>query len=542
MSPMSGSNRFHQGIIQNTQKTYSGVNEATGLSIDRTAGVITGRAAKQIAAQSRKDTGGAEALRAIHDENGEVVAYERMLDPLQLARLKSNNNLAELMGAWKGRQMEELIVDVVNEDSIATLKAMWDKARGTADEGQFFNLSTLTREEDPVLYEAYGLLPDRVKDQIAKEFGANGFMVKRDLENQSVGIRAAGASDFFTGNSRLTPDQQKKMRNLILGIFAFGKPEKAFVNAMNAEAFWKGAVLDAKQLIVIKSVVVPAANLFSNVGHLLNLGIGFRKIFLGLPQKAVETHDYMRRRKLEIQLNSDLLGARGRKDQDEINRLNNRLQSIRDSYKKMSIWPMIEAEEFSAISVGGFSQESNELSDGKFNSLIETFEDKIPKKLKVFYRYGMLTHDTPLFAGLSLLTQYGDFLAKSILYDHLTEVQGFTKTKALREVSEEFVNYNYFPGRTRAAAESMGLQWFYSYKIRSTKVALRTMQRHPLRTLLMTAMSPRIPGLGIIGSPVRDSLLGAILNGSWLRGIGPGMLFDAPQLSPWYQLVDWIWN
>jgi hypothetical protein len=542
MSPMSGSNRFHQGIIQNTQKTYSGVNEATGLSIDRTAGVITGRAAQQIAAQSRKDTGGAEALRPIHDENGEVVAYERMLDPLQLARLKSNNNLAELMGAWKGRQMEELIVDVVNEDSIATLKAMWDKARGTADEGQFFNLSTLTREEDPVLYEAYGLLPDRVKDQIAKEFGANGFMVKRDLENQSVGIRAAGASDFFTGNSRLTPDQQKKMRNMILGLFAFGKPEKAFVNAMNAEAFWKGAVLDAKQMIVIKSVVVPAANLFSNAGHLLNLGISFRKIFLGLPQKAVETHDYMRRRKLEIQLNSDLLGARGRKDQDEINRLNNRLQSIRDSYKKMSIWPMIEAEEFSAISVGGFSQESNELSDGKFNSLTETFEDKIPKKLKVFYRYGMLTHDTPLFAGLSLMTQYGDFLAKSILYDHLTEVKGFTKTKALREVSEEFVNYNYFPGRTRAAAESMGLQWFYSYKIRSTKVALRTMQRHPLRTLLMTAVTPKFPIVGTIGSPVWDSLLGAILDGSWLRGIGPGQLLDAPQLNPWYQLVDWLWE
>lgn len=542
MSPMSGSNRFHQGIIQNTQKTYSGVNEATGVSIDMTAGLITGRAAQQIAAQSRKDTGGAEALRPIHDEEGQVVAFERMLDPLQLARLKTNTNLAELMGAWRGRQVEELIVDAVNEDSIETLKAMWDKARGTKDENQFFNMATLTRAEDPVLHEAYSLLPDRVKDQIAKEFGADGFMVRRDLENNSIGIRAAGASDFFTGNSRLTPDQQKKMRNLILGIFAFGKPEKAFVNAMNAEAFWKGAVLDAKQLIVIKSVVVPAANLFSNVGHLLNLGIGFRKIFAGLIQKTAETNDYQRRRKLEIQLNSDLLGARGRKDQGEIDRLNNRLQAIRDSYKKMSIWPMIEAEEFSAISVGGFTQESNELSDGKFNSLTETFEDKIPKKLKVFYRYGLVTHDTPLFAGLSLMTQYGDFLAKSILYDHLTEVQGFTKTKALREVSEEFVNYNYFPGRTRAAAESMGLQWFYSYKIRSTKVALRTMQRHPLRTLLMTATSPRFPIVGTIGSPVWDSLPGAILDGSWLRGIGPGQLLDAPQLNPWNQLVDWLWE
>ena len=82
-----------------------------------------------------------------------------------------------------------------------------------------------------------------------------------------------------------------------------------------------------------------------------------------------------------------------------------------------------------------------------------------------------VTRDTALFQGLARSVQYGDFIAKAMLYDDLTKRQKKSHKEAAAGVSEAFVNYNFLAGRDRQYPESAGLLWFWNYKIRIMKIA-----------------------------------------------------------------------
>ena len=80
---------------------------------------------------------------------------------------------------------------------------------------------------------------------------------------------------------------------------------------------------------------------------------------------------------------------------------------------------------------------------------MEQIIDRVPAKLGTAGRYAVISRDTALFKGMSRAVQYGDFLAKAVLYDHMMRRDGASQEDALKKVEEEFVNYNLLPGRVR---------------------------------------------------------------------------------------------
>jgi hypothetical protein len=111
---------------------------------------------------------------------------------------------------------------------------------------------------------------------------------------------------------------------------------------------------------------------------------------------------------------------------------------------------------------------------------------------------------------------------------------------ALDRITEEFVNYNLLPGRTRSYAESRGLTWFWAFKIRSLKVAHRHIRDNPVRALLATLGTPYLPDVpGVsIGSPITDNAASVLMDGRAGYSVGPQMLFHAPELNPWLNMVN----
>ena len=81
----------------------------------------------------------------------------------------------------------------------------------------------------------------------------------------------------------------------------------------------------------------------------------------------------------EIDLEADLRAAKGKKDCVRSARSADEMQSIKDSYKRMSIWPLIEAGEFSAISNGQVTAEDLALADGKWTNWVERKLAKLPR-------------------------------------------------------------------------------------------------------------------------------------------------------------------
>lgn len=531
-APVSGRARFNQGIMQTVQWTQFGVDPQTGYTVGEiTAGRVSDpRAVAAITKRINRSGKTTENLRPIYGENGVVKAYERMADPMKLTNLNPSQDLAAALGAWRGRQTEELSSQAVNEELVDKVYNQWLDGKRDRRTNEY---ERIDQSKDPIIRDAWAVVPKHTKDYIKAKFGDAGFRVRRDLVEDVIGARSATVGDFWTGNSRWSPETQKQIRDMIVGFVG----NDAYRYLVNAEKFYQEVITDSKVMIVIKSVVVPAINFISNVHQLSAMGVPVRHIFSGWKAKTVELNSYIKRREQERQLQNELFVAEGRGDSVAIRKLSTRIQSLQDSYKRMSIWPLLEAGEFGAITDGGLSQEDIAIAKGGYLSLIDKAVQKVPEGVRDVARYGLVTRDTALFKAMSRATQYGDFIAKAVLYDDLIRRKKLSQTEAMGKINEAFINYNRFAGRVWSYAESMGGTWFMHYKLRSMKVAQQMLHENPFRAIVHSALMPRIPMLGTVGNPLTDNFLSVLLDGRLGYSIGPGMLFRAPSLNPWWNMT-----
>jgi hypothetical protein len=124
----------------------------------------------------------------------------------------------------------------------------------------------------------------------------------------TFGARQASVGDLFTGKTRWNPRVTKEFETLALGMLG----KDAYKWMVASEKNVQELVANVKTLIVVKSVIVPAANMVSNMFQLLNRGVPLRAIIRGVPAKTAEINAYIKRRHREIDLEADLRAAQGR--------------------------------------------------------------------------------------------------------------------------------------------------------------------------------------------------------------------------------------
>lgn len=525
-APVSAKAAFAQGIMQNVRMTAGGVDALNGFSQGMTGGRITDpQKVKDLAKWLDRDTG-AGSLIPVYDELGKVVALERAVDPAQLVVLNQEKNLASAIGQWRGRQVEEVQGHAFNEVLVDRLADMWERDLADGKKDQYVNLAG--RITDPVLRDAVNLLNKAQVAQIEARFGEGEFWVRKDMLDDAMGYRAASVGDAWTGNTRWSDETQKRVQNIAMA--AFGND--AYRYMVNSEQVLKNFVADAKTIIVVKSMIVPWANMISNVYQLISRGVPMGNIIRGVPKKMAEVKAYTDGRSEVIQLEADLLAARGNPSKELV--LNNRIKAIKDGWTRLSIFPLVQAGEFAAISDASLGVEERMLSEGRLHSYVEALTDRLPESMKTAGKYALITKDTALFQGLQKAVDFGDFLAKAIIFDDLTQRKKMSAEDALARVTEEFVNYDRLPGRTRGYAESIGALWFYNFKIRISKIALSTLRNNPLHALLAGTM----PQPSDVGLPLEDNLFTAMAEGRLGNSIGPGMGMRAPSLNPFFALAN----
>ncbi|MRX52052.1 hypothetical protein GI374_16870 [Paracoccus sp. S-4012] len=143
MSSVAGKAAYRQGIAQTVHESWQGVDARTGQSLPgKTAGLFLGAGAARLAREIDRHPGNHDGqdpamhLLPILDENGEVVAYERPMDPAQLAKLPKDTHLGRMLGVWAGRIVEENISDEINTTLVQTLKQIWDGERKKGETGR----------------------------------------------------------------------------------------------------------------------------------------------------------------------------------------------------------------------------------------------------------------------------------------------------------------------------------------------------------------------------------------------------------------------
>uniref|UniRef100_A0AB39ACM0 Virion RNA polymerase n=1 Tax=Erwinia phage Fifi051 TaxID=3238787 RepID=A0AB39ACM0_9CAUD len=529
-APVSGRAVFNQGIMQNIRMTANGVDTSTGFTVGITGGVIADKATVERIRNQKRSNETGENLMPIYDRGGNVVAYERSVAPEQLARLNRDTHFARNVGVWRGRQVEEIRAHGVNQKLVDAVSKMYNKDV-TADPSNDNMYVNVFESDDKVVQDAVKLFTPEIKDYMAKVFGGeNIFMVRRDMLADTLGYREATVGDAWTGNSRWNDRTLKTAQNVALAMYG----NKAYQYATNSEKFIQNLMRDARQMIIVKSVVVPVANTLGNIYQLISRGVPLVNVARQIPRKLAEINTYTKTRVRQIELEAELRATDNIVEQRKINA---EIQSIVDSHKRMSIWPLIEAGEFSAINDASLDESDIELTSGRLYSYFEQKINQLPQAVRTAGRYALITQDTPLFKALEKSVEYGDFIAKAVLYDDIVNRQGKDSAYALSRVTEEFVNYDRLPGRFRSYMEKMGLMWFYNFKIRSAKVAMSILRNNPVHAL-MGAMMPQPSIFGNVGSPITDNIFTVAGDGRLNFSFGIGQAIRAPMLNPWVNIMS----
>jgi ethanolamine utilization protein EutP (predicted NTPase) len=335
-----------------------------------------------------------EPLLPIYDANGSVVAFERAVDVIQTTRMEYGTNLAEQIGVWRGRQVEEKKAELVNQELIGKMYDMYRADAKISKDNNKMYVNLLAHTKDPVVLDAIRLFTKETIEHAESLFGADTFMVRKDMLNDAIGYRSATIGDAWTGNTRWSKETQAVVKNLATSVFG----NKAYMYLTNTERAVQGFMAGARTAIVVKSVVVPITNFVSNILQLISRGVPITTITKLMPTKLAEIEAYTKSKLRQIELEAELRAATTNSVAER--KLRVEIRSITDSHKRMSIWTLIEAGEFSTIADVGMTHEEVDLASGNLAKYIEAKVDKLPKGLRTFGKYGLVTKDTALFQGL----------------------------------------------------------------------------------------------------------------------------------------------
>ena len=518
---------YATGAMPTTNMTVGGVDKNTGYRVGLSAGRIVNPAAiAQYRRNLYKDTG-IENFSPVYDDNGTIVALERTLDPKYMNHLRPELNFAKNLGNWWGRQVEEEQAKIISKELITIMHNMWENASPREQRG-YIDLWEAART-DKVLADALSMMTPEARAEIRKQFG-NKFMVRADMVNDLLGHRRASIVDSFTGRSQFSPTTQKAIVNLARMVAG----DNAFKKLYRTERFVMGTVSSARNWIVVRSLTVMVDNLLSNLFQLVSRGVPITTIMKETPRllKQIETYNNYRIQKIKLQADLQALRGEGTLNQYKINAVQNQIKALEESVRNLEIMPLVRAGEYNTIADVGDTPADLQLSMGRWGDFIEDKVNQLPKSIRTAGKYAIISRDTALYRGLEKGVQYGDFIAKAILYKHLMSQPLANEDRVLDRIRYEFVNYDMLAGRSREYLENIGLLWFYNFKLRTTRVAFSMLRNNPLHALVFLGM----PNISDIGSPLTDNLLSKILGGGILGSVGPGMGLDFFTKNLWGQM------
>ena len=359
--------------------------------------------------------------------------------------------------------------------------------------------------KDRVIADAWSHVPAYVKEAMAKEqnCSTSDILIRRDMIDLFLGYRTASVTDFFTGISRWSPKTCNNVAKLALKVLG----KDAYKYLAGAERAIQYTSSYARSVIVVRSVVVPFYNICSNILQLRMRGIPLTYIAEKIATKTLEAEQYNTLLNNQLKIRAKIATFPDPNDQGAI-KLKRRLEIIEDKIGLLSINPMIEAGELSTINDVGDDYNQSVLT-GTWADKLNEEVGKLPDSMIQAGKWLTVSKDTAMYKILEKATVYGDFVAKSIYYDWLTE-HGTQVKDALIKSMNEFVNYDMLAGRNREYLENMGVIMFYNYTLRSLRTAFDVMLHNPVSALLALHL---FPDFITANNVFTDSFIGKLAGG-----------------------------
>lgn len=487
-----GEPRWIAGVMSTLQTTVGGVNPISGRSVNgsMTPGIWGSQQKTTLATLKRGQiddlfdankpmpSGFSNYMQPTLNRAGSIMGYSYQIPRANKeAHLDTDNDFTKVMAAWEGRIAEEIQAEKYNEMLLQRLREMYVK---DARQGNAYQYITINKNStDPQLREIYELMPIEMKEA-AKEIWPNGdIKVRKDLLNNAFGYREPSVLNMWTGQTGYSKEFQK----------AFVSIAETFLGKNAAKYLRLGErgimefVKEMKDWIVVRSVIVSAANIVSNMVHLATVGVSPVTMAKDMSVAVLAAEEYRRNEKLINEYSHYLAVGHNPKMADEYQR---KISELKDSQARNPVADLIKAGLLPTIAEDLGQQDDYSLKD-KLLTKMDEYTSAVPDSVKRVAKEVALSRDSHVYFLLNRSIQYGDFVAKYSLYKQLTTRKNnpMDKDSAIARVMDEFVNYDILPSRTRFYLDAMGLTWFLNYKIRIQKVILRTIRENPLRALFL---------------------------------------------------------
>ena len=381
------------------------------------------------------------------------------------------------------------------------------------------------------LNDFYSKLPDSTK---AEFHHLGGLPIRKSEVDNIVGYNRIDIMNLYTGKSTLPNNVQQTIRD-VLGAFGVNKDTLKYLKT--AQDAWAGTVGYMKELILIRSIAVPVQNMVSNVIHLANWNIPLKQIRdktrVGIAEAKKYTDNRIKLAELYVQMRDPSLSINKR------NILEAQVKHLSDALNNSPIHPLVEAGMFSNISsAAGYEQQGLD-KDFTFRN---TFKQKlgIEELMEDFDNSGigravnniLIREGSDTFAFMEKSLDYGDFVAKFVLYDHLTKDKGLKSKEALSITLEEFVNYSMNRGALFDYANAMGLTWFMSYATGIQKVIWKMARRQTRRTAAVYGLG-KVTGFTTVP-------MGNPLDKSWDYATSPSNILDGVESHYLHKVFSWF--
>lgn len=441
------------------------------------------------------------------------------------------------LGNLQGRYFEQEYTAKVNAKNVRELINMYQNTNRKS-EWMILDGKVKPKSNKPAdvqyantLNDFYSKLPDSTK---AEFHHLGGLPIRKSEVDNIVGYNRIDIMNLYTGKSTLPNNVQQTIRD-VLGAFGVNKDTLKYLKT--AQDAWAGTVGYMKELILIRSIAVPIQNMVSNVIHLANWNIPLKQIRdrtrVGIAEARKYTNNRIKLAELYVQMRDPSLSTNKR------NILEAQVKHLSDALNNSPIHPLVEAGMFSNISsAAGYEQQGLD-KDFTFRN---TFKQKlgIEELMEDFNNSGigravnniLINEGSDTFAFMEKSLDYGDFVAKFVLYDHLTKDKGLKSKEALSITLEEFVNYSMNRGALFDYANAMGLTWFMSYATGIQKVIWKIARRQTRRTAAVYGLG-KVTGFTTVP-------MGNPLDKSWDYATSPSNILDGIESHYLHKVFSWF--
>lgn len=406
----------------------------------------------------------------------------------------------EHIGNLQARQLEER---AVNRDNQIALEVLNQKYKEDINKQKYIKIDGNYKAKDnsaeslrfeEAINNFYNSLPLTAKVQIENQ---GGLYVNRVELDNVIGYEQASITDIFTGKSGLPKPVQTIIKATMDAIIHEGGGKSPAKLLKQAETLKSELASVVKDIILNKSFVVPAQNLISNVIHLWTVGVPLNQIpsLIVKGYQEVKLHQQYERELLDINHRLQL----GRLTNADKLKLSNRRNLLSSMLSKLSVAPLISAGIYTNI-----ANKETDRQDSDF-SMLGSISDKtgitkLKDGMNPIVKNALVLEGTKVHNLMNEFMNYGDFVAKYALYQHLTKNRGISSDIAMNVIRDEFINYSSNRGRAFDWANKVGLTWFLAYKLGIQRIIYRNMRRNTLRTLGTWAGADYIKNNDVFGS------------------------------------------